>query len=175
MIACIISLGIISAGIAQDNPYENSVTTPARDSITMDQPVVIDVFVVDENKEPGQTEFGKTCSMKKQENEGQTDLASAQAFKMKGKYLKVERKENGEESVKFKNEIEDLDYRKTKKGKVHYKYNYFKDKNEKFSFTKKKNGKGSGKFKTESISEEDNALLQQGTLGVERDVTSCMR
>jgi hypothetical protein len=176
IIASIFSLGIFSAGIAQDNPYENSVGVPGGDSITINQPVIIDVFVRDdENKEPGQTEFGKTCTMKRQENQDQADLGSARAFKMKDKDLKVEKKENGEERVKFDNEVEGLVYHKTKKGKVHYKYNYYKDRNENFSYRQKKNGKGYGKFKTGSMEDANNVLMKQRMLGIENDVNSCMR
>jgi hypothetical protein len=175
IIAFVMSLGVWSAGMAQDNPYDTTASMPMGDSITIDQPVVIDVFVVGDEQEASQTEFGKACTMKRQETSDQTDLSSAQAFKMKGKDMRVEKDKNGQERVKFHNDMEALDYHKTKKGKVHYKYNYFKDKNNQVSFKKKKNGKGQGKFQTQSMDEETAALIKQGSIGVERDVSSCMR
>jgi hypothetical protein len=173
LIACMLLLGVFSAGIAQDNP--GYTVSPGGDSITIDQPVVVDVFVIDENKEAAQTEFGKTCTMKRQQTEGQTDFASAKGFIMKDKDLKVEKKEDGSERVRFDNEVEGLDYHKNKKGKVHYKYNYYKDQNENFTYRKKKNGKGSGKFKTSATTDENSVLMKKGSLGVENDVSACMR
>jgi hypothetical protein len=175
IIAFMMSLGACLAGVAQDNPYDTTARMPGGDSITIDQPVVIDVFVVGDENQPSQTEFGKACTMKRQESGDQTDLSSAKAFKMKSKDMKVEKNKNGEERVQFHNDLEALDYHKTKNGKVHYKYNYFKDENNQVSFKKKKNGKGQGKFKTKSMNEETAALIKQGGQGVERDVSSCMR
>jgi hypothetical protein len=174
IIAFVFSLGAFSAVIAQDNPYDTMVSAPGADSLRIEQPVVIDVFVVDEENKPAQTEFGKACTLKRQEANEQIDLDSANAFKMKDKDMHVERKVNGEERVKFNNELEALDYHKEKNGAIHYKYNYYKDKNENLSFKKRKNGKGTGKFKTLSESDEG-TLVKRGTMGVERDITSCMR
>jgi hypothetical protein len=124
-------------------------------------------------QEQSETEFGKTCTLKRLES-GRSDLSSAESFKMKGKNLKAERKANGEENVKFHNKNEDLTYHQSKNGKSKYKYS-FKDKNTDLKVEKRKSGEGYVLLKSENIEEDASALLDQGSLGVERDIVSCMR
>jgi hypothetical protein len=147
--------------------------------LPMGKSQVIDSELLSADNENGslqkqnQTEFGKTCTLKRLES-GRADLSSAEAFKMKGKNLKAERKANGEENVKFHNKNEDLNYHQSKNGKSKYKYS-FKDKNTDLKVEKKKSGEGYVLLKSENIEEDASALLDQGSLGVERDIVSCMR
>jgi hypothetical protein len=121
-------------------------------------------------KEQRQTEFGKTCSLKRQ---GQGP--SSESFKIKGDNLKAERKANGEERVKFHNKNENMVYHHKKNGKSHYKY-AFKDQNTDMKVEKKKKGDGYVILKSKNIEEDQSALLmEEGALGVVQDINTCMR
>jgi hypothetical protein len=121
-------------------------------------------------KEQRQTEFGKTCSIKRQGQE-----PSSESFKIKGDNLKAERKPNGEERVKFHNKNENLVYHEKENGKSHYKY-AFKDRDTDMKVEKKKSGHGYAVLKSKNIEEDQSALLmEQGALGVTQDINFCLR
>jgi hypothetical protein len=168
---------IIKSEIRPELEDESSFIDP-NDHLPIGKSQVMDseLLSTDENEllqEQEQTEFGKTCTLKRLES-GHADLSSAESFKIEDKNLKAERKANGEQNVKFHNKNEDLKYHQSKSGKSKYKYS-FKDRNTDLKVEKRKSGEGYIILKSENIEEDASALLDQGGLGVERDIVSCMR
>jgi hypothetical protein len=197
IIACLISLGMVRAVMAQDYYDKNNGDYPSVDSRKNDHfdPSLVNdkrknVFVrQDLSARPAanindhlpmeqalnQTEFGKACSMKKMGSGEQSDLSSAKVFKMKDKNLKVERKANGEERIKFHNKNEFLIYHLKKNGQSHYKYLY-KEGSSLVRVEKRKNGVGmvilaSGNFENDLPF----LLREEAVSGLQREVNTCMR
>jgi hypothetical protein len=135
--------------------------------LTMGEPQTLESSLL---KEQRQTEFEKTCSVKRQEGG-----FFSQPFKIKGDNLKAERKASGEERMKFHNKNENLVYHEKKNGKSHYKYS-FNDHNTDLKVQKKKNGEGSVILKSENIEKDQSAwLMEQGISGVAEDIHFCLR